>query len=387
VRSARRYHARKCSTGEVCHCFVCGATTNLILLGLFALLWLFPMLTTAQAQEPPVLQALPASNDADAAKASESAMDQQPTGTISGTIEDSLGAVTVGATVRLTPQGQSEGHEVLSGDNGQFSFAHVPSGPFQLQITSPGFVTEEVSGILHPGEFYIVPRIALAVSGGASEVRVNLSPVDVAEEQIKEQEKQRVFGIIPNFYVSYDPDPAPLNARQKFHLAWKSTTDPVTFLGVGFLAGLEQAADDFSGYGQGFQGYLKRYEAGYVDVSVGTFIGSAVLPSLLKQDPRYFYRGTGSTRSRVGYALANGVMCKGDNKHWQPNYSVIAGAFATGGISYLYYPASDRSVALLIQNSAIRVAESSIAGIFQEFVIRKFTTRAPHLRAPDKDQP
>ena len=385
VQWMRRHSGKKSWKADACRWLVSGRNVWMTL-SLYALLCGCG-LSVSQAQEAPVAQLLPSTEAASRTDAAEQSGDQQATGTITGTVEDSLGAVAAGATVRLTSEAQPAGQEVQSGDNGQFSFAHIPSGPFHLQITSTGFVSQEVSGMLRPGEFYIVPRIMLAVSGGASEMRVNLSPVDVAQEQIKEQEKQRVFGIIPNFYVTYDPNPAPLNARQKFHLAWKSTTDPVTFLGVGFLAGMEQAGDDFSGYGQGFQGYMKRYEAGYVDVSVGTFIGSAMLPSLLKQDPRYFYRGTGSTRSRIGYGLANGIMCKGDNKHWQPNYSVIAGAFATGGISYLYYPPSDRGLGLLVQNSLIRVAESSIAGIFQEFVIRRFTTRAPHLRAPDHDQP
>jgi hypothetical protein len=72
-------------------------------------------------------------------------------------------------------------------------------------------------------------------------------------------------------------------------------------------------------------------------------IGSAILPALLKQDPRYFYKGTGTTRSRILYAIANSVMCKGDNGHWQVNYSGILGGAAAGGISNLYYPASDRN--------------------------------------------
>ena len=146
--------------------------------------------------------------------------DQQSPGTIVGTVEDQSGAVSVGARVRLNHDGQSDTQEVLSGNNGQFSFTRVPPGPFHLTITWQGFNTQEVSGVLQPGEFYIVPLIALAVSGGGTEVRVALSPVEVAQEQIKEEEKQRVFGIIPNFYVTYDPDPAPLNAKQKFELAW-----------------------------------------------------------------------------------------------------------------------------------------------------------------------
>jgi len=350
--------------------------TSLVWLGLIVLLCGVPLLSPAQTEQVPVVQEVSNTDEAAAASAPEQMVNPPQNGTISGTVEDQLGAVNAGATVQFFGEKESESQEVLSGDNGEFSFAHIAPGPFHLTISAPGFVAQEVAGVLHPGQFYIVPRIMLAVSGGASEVHVKLSPVEVAEEQIKEEEKQRVFGIVPNFYVTYDPDPVPLNARQKFHLAWKSTTDPVTFIGVGTLAGFEQAADEYSGYGQGMQGYAKRYGAAYAYIFAGTFIGSAVLPSVLKQDPRYFYRGTGRTRSRIGYALANSVMCRGDNQRWQPNYSTIMGAFAAGGISYLYYPSSNRSAGLLVQNSLIKIAESSLAGIFQEFVVRKLSPRA-----------
>ena len=212
-------------------------------------------------------------------------------------------------------------------------------------------------------------------------MRVNLSPVDVAEEQIKEQGSSASRA---SFRISMLLTIAILHLSMPDRsFTSRGSRRPIRSCSLewDFLQGWSRRAMTFPELGQGFQGYIKCYEAGYVDVSVGTFIGSAVLPSLLKQDPRYFYRGTGSTRSRIGYGLANGVMCKGDNKHWQPNYSVIAGAFATGGISYLYYPASDRGVGLLVQNSLLRVAESSIAGIFQESYSQIHNTRTAPARS------
>ena len=108
------------------------------------------------------------------------------------------------------------------------------------------------------------------------------------------------------------------------------------------------------------------------------FIGSAILPSLLKQDPRYFYKGSGSTRSRILYALANAVVCKGDNSHWQANYSNILGSIASGGISNLYYPASNRDGAeLTFENAAIGIGATAAANLLQEFVIRKLTPNVP----------
>ncbi len=189
------------------------------------------------------------------ASSGEREPDRQLSGYISGTVIDQGRAVAVGAQVRLTREDQSPKQEVLSGDNGQFTFGHLPPGPFRLTITAAGFETQEFSEVLRPGQAYIVPEIMLAVAPVVTEVRVvGLTQVEVAEAQIKEQEKQRVFGLLPNFYVSYVPDAAPLAAKQKFELAWKSTTDPFTFVGVGAIAGLEQALDDFGGYGQGAGG-------------------------------------------------------------------------------------------------------------------------------------
>ena len=306
----------------------------------------------------------------------------QSSGSVSGTITVQTGAVAVGAQVQLTREDQSLKQETVSDDNGQFSFSNLAPGPFEITITSPGFTTQSFSGVLSAGQAYIVPGIMLPVATSVTDVQVELNQVEVAEIQIKEQEKQRVLGFIPNFYVTYARDPAPLVPRQKFQLAFRSVIDPFTFVAVGVLAGIQQGTNDFGEYGQGAQGYAKRYGAGYADVLAGTFIGSAILPSLLKQDPRYFYKGTGSVRSRILYALGNAVIAKGDNKRWQPNYSGILGSFATGGISYLYYPASDRSAELLVQNALIRIAESAVAGVFQEFVVRRLT---PHLQAARPD--
>jgi hypothetical protein len=148
---------------------------------------------------------------------------------------------------------------------------------------------------------------------------------------------------------------------------------------TGAVAGVEQATGTLSGYGQGAQGYAKRYGAAYADLVTGTFIGGAIFPSLLKQDPRYFYKGTGSVRSRVLYAISMSVICKGDNGRWQPNYSGILGSLASGGISNLYYPATDRSdAALTFENMVIGIGETAAVNLLQEFVMRKITPNVPN---------
>ena len=303
-------------------------------------------------------------------------------GSISGTVVDQSGAVVAGARVRLngtgTGDGQSLHQEVLSGGDGQFHFANIAPGPFQLTITSADFAAQTSTGILGSGEIYIVPQIALEVATNVTDVEVGPSQAEVAEEQIKVEEKQRVFGAIPNFYVSYIPNAAPLTSKQKFKLAWKTVMDPFTFVFVGGAAGVEQAQNHFAEYGQGAQGYAKRFAAGYADTVSGTFIGAAILPSLLKQDPRYFYKGSGSKTSRTLYAIANAVICKGDNGRWQANYSNILGSLAAGGISNLYYPDQDRNGAgLTFENGALGIGATAVSNLFQEFVIRKLTPKVP----------
>jgi len=350
---------------------------SLIWLSLFVFPFGFPAPALAQPPQPQTAQPEVIHKfDAQEIGASASEPDQQSSGYISGTVLDKSGTVALGAQVRLTRNDQSPIRQVLSGNNGEFSFSHLPPGPFQVTIAAEGFATQRVSGALRPGQAYLVPAITLPVATVVTEVHVGVTQIEVAQEQIKEQEKQRVFGFIPNFFVSYVPDAAPLAPKQKFELAWKSTIEPFTFVGVAALAGVQQATNDFEGYGQGVQGYAKRFAANYANVISGTFIGSAILPSLLKQDPRYFYKGTGSTRSRFLYALASPMICKGDNKRWQTNYSGILGSFATGGISYLYYPKNDRDATqLILQNSLIRIGESALSNVLQEFVVRKFTPR------------
>jgi hypothetical protein len=337
--------------------------------------------TLAQSQEPPVAASATSGQPAAPVPAA-SARGSLPSGSISGAVVDATGAFIVGARVSITHKDLSPNREVLSGDDGQFSFVNIPPGPFRLSITAPGFKTQTFTGTLRPGEIYTVPQTTLAIATAVTEVRVAPTRVEVAEDEIKEEEKQRVLGVIPNFYVTYLPNAAPLSTKQKFELAWKTTVDPVNFGITGVIAGVQQAQNDFSGYGQGAQGFAKRYGASYADFVAGTFVGSAVLPSLLKQDPRYFYKGTGSKRSRILYALANAVICKGDNGHWQANYSSILGSLAAGGISNLYYPAKNRDGAeLTFENALIGIGASAAANLLQEFLIRKLTPNGPNHAA------
>lgn len=329
----------------------------------------------AQSQGPASVNGMPENT----ASAPQSTNEVPQTGGIRGAVVDQSGAVMANVKVTLTQQGLTLKREALSDSDGQFSFAGVTPGPFQLSVTASGFATQQISGVLHAGEDDAISQIALVVARANIDVFVTESTAEIAEDEVKIEEKQRVLGVIPNFYVSYVPHAAPLTTRLKFQLAWKSIIDPVSFVVTGGIAGIQQAENDFAGYGQGAEGYAKRYGAAYGDFVSATFIGGAILPSLLKQDPRYFYKGTGSTKSRLLYAIANSVICKGDNGRWQPNYSGIIGGLAAGGISNLYYPAQNRNgLSLTFENALIGIGGGAASNILQEFVVRRFT---PHVSA------
>lgn len=297
-------------------------------------------------------------------------------GSISGTIVDQSGAVVAGAGVSLTGDGQIQAQQAVSGVDGQFFFSKVEPGTFHLAISAAGFEPQTFSGTLNAGEVDALTQIAIKVAETRTEVQVGVNTIEIAEEEIRVEEKQRVLGVIPNFYVTYVPNAAPLDARQKFQLAFRTMIDPFTFVVVAGTAGVEQAQNHFAEYGQGAQGYAKRFAANYGDAATGTVIGGAILPAILKQDPRYFYKGTGSMTARALYAIANSVICKGDNGRWQPNYSNILGSLAAGGISNLYYPKQDRNgAALTVENAGIGIGATAISNLFQEFIVKKLTPK------------
>jgi carboxypeptidase family protein len=365
VNVGRIYLAEKSLGRNFCNWGPCAR--SFVWLGLYVLLWGSPVLAQSQAEA--------------GASAGQQASDQQSRGSICGTVLDPSGAAVGGAQVKLTSQDQLTDLGVLSNEDGQFLLDNIAPGPFQLTIAAKGFAPQALLGVLHPGEIYYFTQIALALAPEKTEVQVVVPRMEVAEGQIKAEEKQRVLGFLPNFYVSYVPDAAPLTSKQKFKLAWRSTLDPVDFLLTGAVAGIQQADNVFSGYGQGARGYGKRYGADFADSVTTTFVGSAMLPSLLKQDPRFFYKANGSTRSRILYALAMAVVCKGDDGRWQANYSSLLGSLAAGGISNLYFPPQDRKGArLTFENAGIGIGTTAVANLLQEFLIRKLT---PNVRNHD----
>jgi hypothetical protein len=302
----------------------------------------------------------------------------QRTASISGTVLNINEGPVPGAQIALEPQTGIAAQVATADTAGSFSFSNLPAGIFKVKITAPGlepFESYEIT--VHDGEKYQLPRIALPIATEKVQLNVTVTEEQLAEEQVDAQIRQRVFGIFPNFYTSFIWNAAPLKPRQKFRLAFRSATDIDSFFNAGILAAVQQANNSYPGYGQGAQGYGKRYGADYADLFAGHMIGGAILPSLFHQDPRYFYQGTGTVRSRAWHAISSSFLCRGDNGRRQFNYSHILGNLAAGAISNLYRPDEDRGAVLVIDNALLHTAALAGANLAREFVFRSITTKVP----------
>jgi len=363
--AARRYSERVICSQMVLRC----AGRNLQLLGVLAVCAAM-FCVGARAGGQVVAAALP-----DAPSSLIAAQSQAVLGSISGTVTDADGDAVRDAKVTLTIDSAKEPRKVVTGSEGEFRFAEVAAGKFTVRVTAAGMAAGSASGILEVGQREELSPIVLAVASVASEVDA-MSVHDQAEVEIKQEEHQRLLGIVPNFYVAYNWNSAPLDTKQKFKLAAFNVIDPVNIGIDAAIAGYQQWQGDFSGYGPGPAGYGKRFGANYGDLVVGTFVGGAILPSILHQDPRYFYMGKGTVTHRLLYALASAVICKGDNGKWQPNYSSIGGDVAAGAIANVYYPKSDQDGAsIVIEEGLLGALGDGLGNVVQEFLFKKVT---PH---------
>jgi hypothetical protein len=336
----------------------------------------FLLLETALSQT----NSLPSSFQAAETQVAESPRASRPDspGTIDGAVTDATGSVVMGALVTLGSTASTSKRTTVTNETGSFHFAAVAPGNYTITIVADGFAPWiAASVVVRDGENPAVTLAVLQIASASTQLDVGLSPKELAVEQLKTEEKQRLFGVFPNYFVTYDPNAAPLNATQKFKLGWKTILDPTTILSGAIAAGIEQARNSYREFGQGLEGYGKRFGAQYADAVNGVIIGGVIMQTVFHQDPRYFYKGTGSFRSRALYAIATAFVRKGDNGRWQPDYSDVLGSLAAGEISTLYYPASSRTGLRLFHDVLFGIGGSAANNLFEEFLSRKITTHVP----------
>lgn len=301
---------------------------------------------------------------------------------MSGTVVDPGGGTVPGAEVALTGIGGWEVGSVVTGSDGAFVFTGISPGSYVLVVKAPEFHQfTSAKFALHGGQAYQVPDIVLSLAATSTEVVVRPTAV-IAAQQMKAEEKQRILGIFPAFYTSYVWNAAPLDRKQKFSLAARDTFDPVSFIGVTLGAGMEQARNTFPGYGQGAEGYAKRWGALFADGRTSDILSHAVFPSLFHQDPRYFYQGSGSRWSRIRHAVSYAFVARSDSGRMMPNYSYFLGDVCSGAISNLYYPASSRGAGLVFTNAVIGIAGRAAGNLVREFLFKRFTKNVPGSGKP-----
>lgn len=299
-----------------------------------------------------------------------SAPEPQPA-TVTGTVLDINGGLVPDATVELNGAAAEDHFTVFSGENGSFRFTDVkPSKEYKVTVSARGFApwTSE-SFALKPGQYFILTGIELRVATVHVSV-VAVTPEQAAIEQVRIQETQRILGIIPNFYVNFNSNPQPMTAKLKFQLARKALTDPVSLAGFAVNAGIYQMAG-WPAYRGGMAGYGQRLAATFAGGYGHVLVGAALLPSLLHQDPRYFYQGKGTKLSRFLHAISSSILTMGDNGHRQFNYSGLGGDLASGALANAYYPQRDRGVGLLLRGALIGTGGRMAFALGEEFVLNR----------------
>jgi hypothetical protein len=309
----------------------------------------------------------------------------QELGTIRGAVTDINDDPVAGATVDLQGPEPGDVRTVTTNDQGVFEIHDVEPGiPYHVTVSARGFATgESPVVILKPGQLETLNVSKLPIEEVQTSVTVTPeSSEEIAIQEVKIEEKQRGFAVIPNFFEAYGPNPAPLTAKLKFNLTLRVAIDPFTLVGIAVIAAAEQGAGT-PNYVQGARGFAERFGANYANQFTDIMIGGAILPSILHQDPRYFYQGTGTKKSRALHAISDLIITKGDNGRRQPNYSSLGGDLASAAISNAYYPRANRGAGLVFQNFAIDTAVHIGVRMFQEFVFRPTKgTTAPNAGNP-----
>lgn len=294
------------------------------------------------------------------------------TATVVGTVTGIDDAPISRASITLGTTDSIDIRTVETNDSGFFKIVGIPSGrSYRVTVKASGFEKWESAPIvLEAGEFKILDVSRFAIEEVQTSITVTPEESsEIAMEQVKAEEKQRGLLIIPNFYAAYTPNPEPLTAKLKFSLAFQVARDPFTFGGVTTLAGIDQAVQSPK-FVEGVKGYGERLAANYANAFTDAMLDGAILPAFLHQDPRYFYQGTGTKKSRTFHAISSLFVAKGDNGRRQPNYSSIGGDLASSTISNLYYPKASRGAGLVFQGFAIDTAVHFTIRLLDEFVFR-----------------
>jgi hypothetical protein len=221
---------------------------------------------------------------------------------------------------------------------------------------------------LPQSEYLAAPSIAFPESTPETEKK-DWQPRNSGKEVQKGTSNDRILWTLPNFLTMENAgNVPPLTPGQKFKVTARGLFDPFEFVLIGVVAGFGQAANSNPSYGQGMEGYAKRYATAYGDNLIENFMSSAVLPSILHQDPRYYQMGHGGFWKRSAHAVGRVVITRSDSGQQQANYSELVGAAAAAAIStYSYHPESERGFGNVVSVWGTQMGWDAVTYMIKEF--------------------
>ncbi len=278
------------------------------------------------------------------------------------------------ATPNYRPRGTGSSDKLGSASTWRF----LRGAAFAVTVMLPGEGWAQVQGAPGGSDLPAAPvtqqgnspvqQNGMPSANGPIFPRTTVKPGETSKDMLKQEEHQRILGVMPNFNTVETSGGVPsLSPSQKFHLMFKSSIDPFVFVADGFVAGLSQARNTNPGFGQGAEGYFKRFGASYLDTADGNLWGNAIFPIIFKEDPRYLRLGSGTFTHRFLYSAGTTIWCRRDNGSWGPNYANVLGNFVSGGISNAYYPAADRGFGQTVDGALTVTAEGIVGAEFVEF--------------------
>jgi hypothetical protein len=200
-----------------------------------------------------------------------------------------------------------------------------------------------------------------------AEVAPTFQEVVTPQSPVVQEKHPRLFWIIPTYTVSNSKLPISLSSAAKFRLFFKNTTDPFTVTYTAVSAGIQQANNGLSGYGQGAAGYGKRLGAGLADETSSGFFRTYLFASVFRQDPRYFRESSSPLKNRLAQAIIRPVVTRKDSGARTFNWSGLFGLIAASSLSNVYYPATDRGVEPTLKRVATGIPFSVIDHLIDEF--------------------
>lgn len=295
---------------------------------------------------------------------------------IQGKVTDPSGAPVFGAVVTLEGT-DGNPHVTVTDVEGAFKISSLAPGSYSVKISGSGFSEWSLPDV--PASEASDSKLLMAVLQVAPEVTtVTVAPSqeEVATIQLNQEVKQRLLGVLPNYFVTYESHPAPLTPSQKLHLSLKTLLDPTTFAAAGITASIQQEMNSYWQWHQGAEGFAKRYAAAYGTAAQQLLITSVLADSVLHQDPRYFYSGQGTRGQRALYAIKSAFRAKGDNGKWQPPYAGVAGLVASAEIANTYYPGSRTQYTLLGRNLMFHFGGLIALNLGEEFFFKHVTSHS-----------